>query len=278
MRLGLHAATWMSSWNDDVVPILGRAADLGFDSVELSLLGGDDAAYRRVARAGRELGLDLTCTTGLSPASDVGSADPAVRSAGHAALASAVRAATALGARRLSGVIYGAWGHVEPERRTERWDRAVEALQQVAPAANDGGVVLGIEAINRYETDLVNTAAQASAMADAVDRPNVGVLLDAYHMNIEEKDPVAAIVSCGSRLVHMHVAGNDRGVPADGTLDWLALFGALRTIGYDERVTLEMFVRSDVDVSRDLTVWRPIEPDPHDAARRALGFLQERIR
>lgn len=277
MKIGMHAATWMRSWQDDVVPLVREAATLGFDSVELSLLGGDAAARRRVRDEARSAELDLTCTTGLAPSTDVGSADAEVRAAGRAALASAVRASAELGAGHLSGVLYGAWGHSDPARREERWGHAVDALRGVAPLARDEGVVLGIEAINRYETDLVNTAAQAAAMADDVGESGVGVLLDAYHMNIEEKDVADAVRSTGPRLVHLHVAGNDRGVPAAGTLAWDALFAALRDVGYDGRVTLEMFVRAHVDVSPDLTVWRDIEPDPTDAARRARAFLLERI-
>lgn len=277
MKIGVHAATWMRTWQDDVVPLVREAATLGFDSVELSLLGGDKAARRRVRDEAGAAKLDLTCTTGLAPSTDVGSDDPEIRAAGRAALASAIRAAAELGAMHLSGVLYGAWGRSEPARREERWGHAVDALRSVAPLARDEGVVLGIEAINRYETDLVNTAAQAAAMADDVGEPNVGVLLDAYHMNIEEKNAADAVRAIGSHLVHLHVAGNDRGVPAAGTLDWSALFAALRDVGYDGRVTLEMFVQAQVDVSPDLTIWRDIEPDPTDAARRARAFLLERL-
>jgi D-psicose/D-tagatose/L-ribulose 3-epimerase len=275
MKLGVHAALWMRTWSDDVAPLVREAGALGYDAVELSLLGGDPAERRRVRDVARSVGVELTCTTGLGPATDVGSPDPDVRAAGRAALADAVRATSQFGAARLSGVVYGAWGHTDPGRRDERWAHAVEALAEVAPLAADEGVVLGVEAINRYETDLVNTAEQALNMVDAVDAPNVGVLMDAYHMNIEEKDPAAAIRRCGSRLVHVHVAGRDRGVPDAGDLERHGLRDALRDIGYEGCVTCEMFVQAGVPVSPDLTVWRAIEPDPADAARRALHVLRD---
>ena len=274
MKLGVHAALWMRTWADDVAPLVREASDLGYDSVELSLLGGEPGERRRVRDLARDLGVELTCTTGLGTDSDVGSVDPEVRAAGRAALADAVRAASQFGARRLSGVVYGAWGHTDPARREERWAHAVEALAEVAPLARDEGIALGVEAINRYETDLVNTAEQALAMVAAVDAPNVGVLMDAYHMNIEEKDPAAAIRRCGSRLVHLHVAGRDRGVPDPNDLERSGLREALRDIGYDGCVTCEMFVQAGQPVSPDLTVWRDIEPDPADAAGRALRVLR----
>lgn len=273
MTFSIHAALWNRTWADDVAPFVRTAADLGFGAVEVSLLG-DDAGFVRVAQVAREAGVRLTCTTGLGKATDVGSADPAVRAAGRAALARAVRSAETLGSTLLSGVIYGAWGVVDPGRRRERLDLAAEALAEVAPLAADAGVTLGIEAINRYETDLVNTAEQALALVAAVGARNVGVLLDAYHMNIEEKDPAAAIRACGPRLVHLHVAGRDRGVPEPATLARFGLREALLEVGYRGHVTCEMFVQPDVPVSADLTVWRAIEPDPTDAARRALDALR----
>ena len=273
MRFSVHAALWNRSWADDVVPFVRQAAEIGYDAVEVSLLG-DEASFARAARAAQETGVQLTCTTGLGPATDVGSADPQVRAAGRAALAKAVRSAETLGASLLSGVIYGAWGVVEPTRRQERRDFAVEALVEVAPLAADAGITLGVEAINRYETDLVNTAAQALHLVHDVGAANVGVLLDAYHMNIEEKDPAAAVRACGPKLVHLHVAGRDRGVPEPATLERFGLREALTDIGYGGIVTCEMFVQAHVDVSADLTVWRDIEADPTDAARRALAALR----
>lgn len=272
MTISIHAALWNRTWADDVAPFIREAADLGYGGVEVSLLG-DESSFVRLARTARETGVQLTCTTGLSAATDVGSTDPTVRAAGMAALERAVRAAETLGSPLLSGVIYGAWGITEPDRRAERLAFATEALQRVAPLAADVGVTLGIEAINRYETDLINTADQALALVAAVGAANVGVLMDAYHMNIEEKDPAAALRRCGRHLVHLHVAGRDRGVPDPAMLDGFGLREALRDIDYRGIVTCEMFIQARVPVSADLTVWRDIEPDPSGAARRALATL-----
>lgn len=275
MRLGVHAALWMTSWQEDVVPHLHTAAILGFDSVEVSLLGSDPGQLRRIPDEAAVLGLELTCTTGLAEGADPTSADPAEQRAGDRALAEAITTTAALGASLLSGVIYAPWGVRRQERRKERLELAASALERAGSLAADHGIALGIEAINRYETDLVNTAAQATALADAVDLPNVGVLLDAYHMNIEERDVAAAIRACGQHLVHLHVASNERGAPRARTPWWNALFGALDTIGYGGRATLEMFVQPGEAVSPDLSVWRTIEPDPTAAARDGLEFLRE---
>lgn len=273
MTFSVHAALWNRTWQDDVTPFVREAAAIGFGGVEVSLLG-DDASFARVAREARELGVTLTCTTGLGPATDVGSADRQVREAGLGALRKAVVSAEMLGSRTLSGVVYGAWGVTDPARLEERRELAAEALAAVAPMAADAGVTIGIEAINRYETDLVNTADQALDLVARIGAPNVGVLLDAYHMNVEEKDPAAAIRACGSRLVHMHVAGRDRGVPDVRDLQRHRIREALEEVGFDGTITCEMFVVANVPVSSDLTVWRDIEPHPTGAARRALDALR----
>ncbi len=272
MILSVHTALWNRSWSDDVVPFVEAAARAGFAGAEVSLLG-DDAGFARVATVASELGVHLTSTTGLSPDTDVGSRDPDVRARGVDALRRAIRSTEVLGARQLSGVIYGAWGVTDPDRRDERLALAAEALRAVAPDARDAGVTLGIEAINRYETDLVNTSRQACDLAEAVGDPAVGVLLDAYHMNIEEKDPAAAVRAAGDRLVHVHVAGRDRGVPDPDWLHRTGLRTALAEIGYDGVVTCEMFVRANVPVGRDLTVWRDIEPDVDRAAAEACAVM-----
>ena len=277
MKFGVHLALWMKRWEDDVVPYIEEAARIGFDGVELSLLGMTEANIARIRRALDETGLELTCTTGLGLDSDVSSEDAEVRRAGQAYLAWAVETASALGGSLLSGVLYAPWGERVAERREERWQRSVEALRQVAPLAEVNGVTLGLEAINRYETDLVTTAALATRMAEEIAHPNVGVLLDTYHMNIEERNIAKALHATGDRLVHLHIVENDRGVPGSGHIPWGSVTEALKRLPYRGWATLEMFVQPDLAVSSDLAIWRPIEPDPSEAARRGLAFLRERL-
>ncbi|WP_127599294.1 sugar phosphate isomerase/epimerase family protein [Nitratireductor alexandrii] len=274
MKFGIHAGLWMRSWSDDLAPILRTAADIGFDGVELSLLGiGLDRAadLRRQAQA---LGLELTCSTGLAADADPTSDDPAMRARAEAVLAEAIATTQALGARSLAGVVAAPWGVFEPARKADRAARAAETLGRLDGRLRDGGVRLGIEAINRFETDLTNTAAEAVAIAEATGSAQIGVLLDTFHMNVEEKDPPAAIATAGERLYHFHVSDNDRGVPGSGRYDFAASAAALRAIGYDGWVTAEMFVVPGHSTSADLNIWRAIEADPTEAARAALSFMK----
>tara|TARA_R110002020_G_scaffold5841_1_gene23938 strand:+ start:4896 stop:5732 length:837 start_codon:yes stop_codon:yes gene_type:complete len=273
MKFGVHAGLWMKTWQDDPLPIFDIATDLGFDGVELSLLGiGMDRASQ-IRKAAEERGLELTCSTGLGPDADPTSADDAVRARAIEALSEAVEITAALGARSLAGVVAAPWGVFAPGA-VGRSDRSAQTLAMIEPVLANNGITLGIEGLNRFETDLTSTAADTTAIARATGAAHIGVLLDTFHMNIEEKVPAAAIRATGDALVHFHVSDNDRGVPGSGHFDFQSCATALSDIGYDGWITAEMFVMPSNPNSADVNIWRAIEPDPTEAARQALDFMK----
>ncbi|WP_372803468.1 sugar phosphate isomerase/epimerase family protein [Paracoccus seriniphilus] len=275
MKFGIHAGLWMDRWTQDPAPLFDRAARIGFDAVELSLLGiGPDkaAALRGAADAA---GVALSCSTGLGPEADPASSDPAVRHQARETLARAIETAAALGSSRLAGVVAAPWGLFDPANKPDRAKRSAETLGQMQDHLAQHGVTLGVEALNRFESDLTSTAAEACAIARASGAANVGVLLDSFHMNIEEKDPPAALRAAGETLVHYHVSDNDRGVPGSGRYDFAADARALAEIGYQGWIVAEMFVRAGHPTSADLHIWRDIEPDADKAAAAALAQMKE---
>ncbi len=275
MKFGIHAGLWMKAWTDDPDPIFETIADIGYDGVELSLLGvGLDRADKIRAKAD-ECGLMMTCSTGLGPDADPTSEDPAIRDNAVTVLTDAIRTTARLGSHSLAGVIAAPWGVFDPANKSARAGRSAETLARVAPVLEDEGVVLGIEALNRFESDLTSTAAEACAIARATGSDHIGVLLDSFHMNIEEKDPPAAIRAAGDTLVHYHVSDNDRGQPGSGRYNFAADAKALKDIGYKGCVVAEMFVMAGYASSRDLNIWRDIEPDPTRAAVETLAYLKE---
>ncbi len=277
-KLSVHSALWVERWGEDLSSHIARAGALGFDGVELSLLGLESTESRFLANVARDCGVSLKCTTGLSTDSDISSLDVAIRRRGVDYLRRCADLVVALGSDLLTGVIYAPWGTFgEPATRQTRMHWAAESLAAVAPDFAQRGITMGIEAINRFETDLVNTAEQALALADEIAAPNVGVHLDTFHMNIEERDVRAAVTKTASRLVHVHISGSDRGRPVAENFQWDSLFRALRDIAYQQWIGVEMFVQSDVPVSADLRIWRPIESSPNHAAASARQFILERI-
>ena len=275
MKLGIHSGLWMARWTDEIAPIFATVADLGFDGVEVSLLGMTDEKAAALGGLARDHGLEVTCSDGLSREADITSPDPEVRAAGLEYLRWAVRTTAAMGSRGLAGVVYAPWGVFDPPNKAERAKRAAEAFSALDADLERHDVTLGIEAINRFETDLVNTAAEATALAADSGSSRIGVLLDTFHMNMEEKDIAAAIVTARDHLVHFHVSDNDRGVPGSGHVPWSDVRRGLSEVGYDRWIVAEMFVVAGNPASADLNIWRDIEPDATRAAGRTLQFMQD---
>lgn len=275
MKFGIHAGLWQARWTDEITPILRTVADLGFDGVEVSLLGMSDEKAAALSRAVRDHGLEVTCSDGLAPDKDITSPDADIRAAGLDYLRWAIATTARIGGRGLAGVVYAPWGVYDPDNKPARADRSARAFAALDGDLRAHDVTLGIEAINRFETDLVNTAAEAAAMARASGSDRVGALLDTFHLNIEEKDIAAAIAGAADRLVHFHVSDNDRGVPGSGHVPWEQVRDGLAAANYDNWIVAEMFVIAGNPASADLNIWRNIEPEATDAAARALAFMRK---
>lgn len=275
MKFGIHAGLWMKTWQDDLEPIFMTAAEIGFDGVEVSLLGiGRDRAEAIRIQAAK-CGLQLTCSTGLGPEADPTSDDEDVRKNAVSVLHDAIEVTAMLDSRGLAGVVASPWGVFDPLHKIARAKRAVDTLAQLDEVLTAQSVTLGVEALNRFESDLTSTAAETCAIARATGSQHIGVLLDSFHMNIEEKDPPAAIRATGKTLCHYHVSENDRGVPGSGRYDFPADAAALKDIEYSGWVVAEMFVKAGNPASADLNIWRDIEPDPTNAAIQTLAYLRE---
>jgi D-psicose/D-tagatose/L-ribulose 3-epimerase len=268
----------MARWTDEIAPILRIVSELGFDGIEISLLGMTDERARTVGQLVRDHGLQLTCSDGLSRDADITSDDAEVRQAGLEHLRWAVRTTAAMGSSGLAGVVYAPWGLFNPAHKSARSARSAEMLAQLDRDLAAHGVTLGIEAINRFETDLVNTAAEAVALAKATQSDHIGALLDTFHLNIEEKNVRAAIGEAGDKLVHFHVSDNDRGVPGSGHVPWEQVRNGLADAKYRGWIVAEMFVIAGNPASADLNIWRHIEPDATRAARGALAFMRATFR
>jgi len=186
-----------------------------------------------------------------------------------------------LGAPGVAGPMYSATGRAEAvsaaARRSQR-RTVVRHLRQLAAYAADRGQKLFIEPLNRFETDFLNTTAQGLELLDAVGHPAVQLHLDTFHMNIEEKDPAAAIRAAGRRLGHFHACGSDRGTPGGDHTDWKSIARALQDIKYSGDIVIESFTPDVKVIARAAAIWRQIEPDPERIAVEGLKFLRRTLK
>jgi len=275
MRLGIHAMAWTNHWSNDSLGLIDRAKGLGLDFLEIPLMAIDDidppAIHARIEAAN----FDVVTSTVLSPSTDLTADDPATRAAGLTYLLRCVDATAAMGAHQLSGVIYSEIGRKPPFRAGERhWSWVVEGLRQVADHAASKQVTIGIEPVNRYESFMINTAEQGVRLCKLIDRPNVAVHLDTYHMNIEERSWEEPVRLAAPLLCHFHLCENDRGIPGSGLVDWDALFGAMAAIGYTGYAGLESFIDVSDDMRPATPVWRDLAPDGDTLVREGLRFLR----
>lgn len=275
--LGVHALVWVGDTSPaSVSSAIRRTVDAGYGLLEFSL---HDAISFDTAAAARELadaGLQVSASRGLSPDADVSSEDPEVVARGEQLLHDSLTTLHALGGTLLTGALYSAFGKASSPLSRKGRDNVVGALRGLAQEARGLGVTLGLEVCNRYETNVVNTAAQALRLADDVGEDNVVIHLDSYHMNIEESDFTAPVLLVGDRLGYVHIGENHRGYLGSGHLDFATFFHALASIDYRGPVTFESFSTSVVSatLSNDLAVWRDLWSDGMDLATHARAFLR----
>jgi D-psicose/D-tagatose/L-ribulose 3-epimerase len=189
-----------------------------------------------------------------------------------------VEAARTLGAANVIGPLYSAvgrtWQSTEDERKRDT-DLLVEQLRQLSVHAADNGVVLCVEPLNRFETSFMNLAGQAIDVVDRVGNPACGILLDTFHMNIEERSIGDAIRAAGPRLRHLHSCENDRGAPGSGHVPWTEVRDAVRDIGYDGPVVIESFTSKVKTIARAAAIWRSFAPTQDALAEDGLSFLRQ---
>lgn len=276
MKFGVHAFIWTAHFDEGNLNLLPMIRDYGFDGLEIPLFHAATFPARAIRRGLEQHGLECTVSAVMVDGLSVISEDAEGRRRARVHLADAIRAVAEAGAHVLAGPLYAPVGYLPGRRRTaEEWKWAVEAYQGLGPVLEAHDVTLAVEPLNRFETYFLNTAADAVALVEEVGHPRVGVLLDTFHLNIEEKDLGAAYRRAGARLKHVHTCENDRGTPGTGHVEWDAVFDALRDIGYDGWLTIESFGFALGGISAAASIWRDLESSPDRIAIEGVKFLKK---
>ena len=274
MKFGIHAYAWCSQWSNETLDLIDRCKSLGLDFIEIPLMCLETLDGKTVRERLESVGLDVCTSTVLLGDTDITSDDPEIRKKGVDYLKACVRATAEIGATNFSGVVYSQHVKQTLQRPTEEaWKYSAESLREAALCAQECGVVIGLEPVNRYETYLVNTCEQAVRLKEMVGEENIKIHLDTYHMNIEEKSFYEATKLAGKDLIHYHLCENDRGIPGTGLVDWDGIFRALGEIQYQGYAALESFV--DCTDNMNTWVWRQLAPDGDTLVRNGIAFIRE---
>ncbi|MCK0198206.1 sugar phosphate isomerase/epimerase [Ancylobacter sp. 6x-1] len=280
-KLGVHALVWEAGWShEECARAIARTAEVGFDFIEAPALDPsliDPVFTRRQLDAA---GIGINFSLGLDFDSDISSCDPEKRARGKAKLLDAVRVCRDCGGSIIGGILYSGFGKYATGPTAEGVRQSAQTLAEVAEVAAQSDITLVLEVVNRYETNICNTAAQGVEMAKRVGAPNVKVHLDVYHMNIEESDIPAAIIETGDWIGYFHTGDSHRGYMGSGSIDLAGVFRALVKANYQGPITFESFSSRVVGQPLEgiLGIWRNLWDDSFDLASHALAYTKVQLK
>jgi D-psicose/D-tagatose/L-ribulose 3-epimerase len=281
LRFGICTWVWTAPLSDaDVLPLAERARSLGFDVLEVCIEDPGLVSAEVLVEARARTGIEYSVCGAFGPDRDLAHAEDRPRRTCGEYLRRLIDLAAAIGSPHVCGPMYSAVGKAHPDDPAEarrEWERAVAGVRAAAEHAAGAGVRLALEPLNRFETDLVNTTEQGLAFCEDVGAANVGLLLDTFHLNIEEKSVGAAIRAAGDRLFHVHACENDRGTPGTGHVPWRETAEALHALGYEGQVVIESFTPAVEGIARAVSLWRPLDAAGDALAAGGLAFLRESL-
>jgi len=275
MKIGMCMFLWTTRVGPEHQALLSDIRATGFDGVEIPVFEGVPADYRRLGGQLDALGLARTAVSAIGdPALDLISPDAAVRRRAVDRMRWVLDCTAELGADRVSGPLHSVLGQFSGSGPTaDELSRAVESQQQIGEHAAKVGVTVGLEALNRFECYLVNTMDDLAALVRRIGHPNIRAMYDTFHANIEEADPIGALTRNRAEVVHIHISENDRGVPGRGNIPWAETFAAIRSIGYDDWLTIEAFGRGLPDLAAATKVWRDFAESPEAVYRDGFAHI-----
>lgn len=266
-KLGIFINFWENRWDVDHIKYMKKAKDIGFDILEFQaqpLLEMSKEHMDEMKKVSQDLGIELTYSLGLDQYYDISSCDETTRLRGIEYLKKIVDCVGYMDGKIISGVSYQGWGctNVDPiEGKKRLLENSLKSMRELVKSAADNGVIYCVEAVNRFEACLINTAQEALDYVNAINDPNIGILLDTYHMNIEENSFWDAIHLAADKLVNFHTGDNNRRCPGRGHIDFDEIFKALGDIQYKGRIVSEPFVTTGGEVGNAVALWRDLEPD-----------------
>ena len=277
MKYGMNLLLWATAVDESHDGILEQIKEIGYDGVEVPIFEHDAAAFQRLGGKLDELGLERTAVTVSTGDANPISPDSTVRAEAVTRLKGAVDMCEQVGAPMLCGPYHSALGEFSGAMPSEEeWANGKATLREVADYAGEKGVTLVLEYLNRFELYFLNSAADCARFVREVDHPNLRMMYDTFHANIEEKDITEAVKSCIDVCAHVHISENDRSTPGSGGVDWDTSFAALKEVGYEGWMVVEAFGLALPDLAAATKIWRRMYESEQQLATDALAFMKSR--
>lgn len=274
MKIGIHQHVFTHKITQDNLDILNMISELGFSSVDINIRVIDIELAKQIGKRAKKLNLNIVGGGSIPQDKMLLSDNIEERYEAIKYMKHLIDVVNAVGSQYYSGLISAPGGYFTGKGPTEKeLEYSASGLKEAAIYAKKYGINLCIEPVNRYESYVINTIEDALELIKNINEPNVGLLIDTYHMNIEEKNFRDPILKAGKNIFLVHVNENDRGTPGEGHVNWDAVFMALKEVGYNDYVTIESFVGSGIDISRLVAIWRQLAPSPEYLAKEGFKFI-----
>lgn len=275
MKYGMNLLLWTTDVTDQHFGVLDDLKKWGYDGVEIPIFDMEQSKFAKLGKKLDDAGLERTAVTVCTGDANPVSPDANIRRAGLERLKRAIDMCQASGATHLCGPIHSALGEFTGRGRTDdEWKYGKETLAQAADHAKQAGVVLVLEYLNRFECYFLNCAEDCARFAREVNHPNLKMMYDTFHANIEEKDIAQAIKTCADQTVHVHISENDRSTPGTGNVDWATTFKALKETKYDGWFMVEAFGLALPDLAAATKIWRRMYQSEEQLSKDALRFMK----
>lgn len=278
MKYGISSYVWASPFSNDTLGLLQKAKDMGFDYFEICVEDAGTIQPQYIAPALQTAGIQALVCGAFGPERDISSNDEAVRQQGVEYIKQCVDIAVALGSDMVSGPMYSATGKaslLSPAEKKCQWAYGVENMKICATYAAEKGVKLAVETLNRFETDFLNTVDQGLEFLNLIGMENVGLLLDTFHMNIEETNIAEAIKRAGNKIFNFHACSNTRGTPGEDHIDWAGIAAVFAEINYNRPIVIESFTTEITEIAKAVSLWRPLAQSQDILAENGLCFLKK---
>jgi len=277
INIGVSTWLWTSPFNTDTVGLFSKIKEMGYDSVEIPVEDPELINVGVVKKALADNDLKPIICGAFGPTRDLTREDPAVHQNCFEYVEACFKISAELGASFVAGPMYSAVGKARllpPDERKAEWNLAVKNLRKVCLIAEKYGQQIALEPLNRFESDLVNTAEDVVRMVKDIDHPAAKILLDSFHMTIEERNLQTAIETAGKDLIHFQVSENYRGMPGSGQTRWKDIKTALENINYEGAVSIESFTPEVKELAGAVCIWKKFSETQDQFAIDGLHFLK----